>query len=248
MSKKALVTGAGSGIGREAAILLSEKGYSIIAVGRTEESLRETQRLCSPGSTSTILLDVGVQEDVRNVLSGITGIDALILSAGICERSALSDPNADSVWERTMSANLDGVWYPIRATNRNIRDGGRIVVLSSGLGKNGREGHGAYVASKHAVLGLVKCFAPELAPRGITVNAVCPGWVDTEMSRKNIVDTANSSGTTPQKLREEAESCIPMRRFVTGRECAELIAFLCSESAQMITGQSYNINGGEFTL
>lgn len=244
--KVAVVTGAGSGIGRAMALRLADAGYLVWAVGRREGPLKETSELAkNPWFIKPLPLDVGDADDVYAQLGDISA-DFLILSAGICERSGLDDKNADDVWKRTMSANVDGVWYPFRALFPNFRDNGRAIVVSSGLGKLGREGHGAYVASKHAVLGLVKCFAFELAPIGATVNAICPGWVDTAMSRQNIVDTAASEGVTPELLRADAEEGIPLGRFVTSEECAELMMFLCSEKAAMITGQSYNINGGEF--
>ncbi len=247
MAEHAVVTGAGSGIGRETAHLLSALGYTVTAVGRTLSSLEETSRTApGPGSIAPLVLDVGDHHAVATAFDPIARLQVLVASAGVCAQGRLDETDADRVWERTMSTNVDGVWYLFRALHAKLTPGGRAVVVSSGLGKLGRLGYGAYTASKHAVLGLVKCFSKELAPRGVTVNAVCPGWVQTGMSAADLVHTAKMNGTTPEEERRLAHAAIPIGRFVTAREVADLILYLCSPGAAGITGQAYNISGGEF--
>ncbi len=247
MADHAVVTGAGSGIGRETAHLLSSLGYTVIAVGRTRSSLEETsQKSPGPGKIEPLVLDVGDSEAVAAAFASLKHLKILVACAGVCAQGRLDEAEADQVWERTMSTNVDGVWYLFRALHSKLSPGGRAVVVSSGLGKLGRLGYGAYTASKHAVLGLVKCFAQELAPQGVTVNAVCPGWVETQMSAADLVHTAKMNGTTPEEERALAHAAIPISRFVTAREVADLILYLCSPGAGGITGQAYNISGGEF--
>ena len=138
-----------------------------------------------------------------------------------------------------LAVNLDGVFHGLRLAAPRLRQGARVVVISSGLGKLGRAGYGAYAASKHGVLGLMRCAALELADRGIRVNAVCPGWVDTDMARADLC----RNGTA----RQEAEALIPMGRFVRPEEVAELVRWLASPASGPVTGQAFNISGGEFS-
>jgi NAD(P)-dependent dehydrogenase (short-subunit alcohol dehydrogenase family) len=249
MTKIAVITGAGSGIGQQVAIDFAKLGYRVIAIGRTKEKLEQTLELSQglAGVVEPWVLDVGDKNAMKHAgFERLGKVDYFVACAGICLRSNLSDESSDDIWEQTMATNVDGVWYMFRALYPLFADHGRAVVISSGLGKLGREGHGAYVASKHAVLGLVKCFSKELAPRNITVNAVCPGWVDTQMSRDNIVETAKDNHLTPEQVRKNAENAIALKRFVSIEECSALILFLCSELAGAITGEAYNISGGEF--
>jgi 3-oxoacyl-[acyl-carrier protein] reductase len=247
--KIAVVTGAGSGIGQQVALDFCRLGYRVIAIGRAQHKLDETVALSQnlSGQIEAWALDVGDRQAIKHAPFDQLGhVDYFVASAGICLRSNLSDDGSDDVWEQTMATNVDGVWYMFRALYPILADHAKAVVISSGLGKLGREGHGAYVASKHAVLGLVKCFSKELAHRNITVNAVCPGWVDTQMSRDNIVETAKDNHLTPEQVRKNAESAIALKRFVSVEECSALILFLCSDLAASITGEAYNISGGEF--
>ncbi|MBU1238805.1 SDR family oxidoreductase, partial [Myxococcota bacterium] len=193
-----------------------------------------------------LAVDVSSPEALKEALKNIESVDIIIASAGVCAQGRLDEAGADDVYRRTMATNVDGVWYLFRALHDKITPNGRAVIVSSGLGKLGRHGYGAYTASKHAVLGLTKCFAKELAPRQITVNAVCPGWVDTKMARADLVHTATVNGTTPEQERQAAEEAITLKRFVTAKEVAHLIVFLSSPEAGAITGQAYNISAGEF--
>ena len=145
-----------------------------------------------------------------------------------------------------LSVNLQGAYAVLGAAAPRMPDGGRIVAVSSGLGKLGRAGYSAYCASKHALLGVVKCTARELAPRGITVNAVCPGWVDTPMARADVARAALASGRSADEVRAEVAAGIPIGRMVEPAEVAALIAWLCSPEAAAVTGEAYNISGGEF--
>ncbi len=213
---KAVVTGAASGIGAAACEALRGAGYEVVGLGRAD-------------------LDVSDEAAVARVFAGLGEIDALVASAGVCEQAPLGSDDGLAVWRRVLATNLDGVFHCL--THARLRDGGRVVVISSGLGKVGRAGMAAYAASKHGVLGVVRCAALEWAPRGVTVNAVCPGWVDTKMAR---ADVARSG-----RPRAEIDAQIPLGRFVAAEEVAALVAFLTSPAAAAITGQAYTISAGE---
>jgi NAD(P)-dependent dehydrogenase (short-subunit alcohol dehydrogenase family) len=130
---------------------------------------------------------------------------------------------------------------------RNMKDhsGGRIINISSVLGKFGVPGYTAYCASKHGVLGFTKALALEVAGRGITVNAICPGWVDTEMARLGIEESASYQGITAQQFKRQAIQAVPIKRFLEAEEVAELVLYLVSSKAGGITGQAINICGGQ---
>lgn len=245
---KAVVTGAGSGIGRETVQRLVHLDYEVVALGRREASLRQTADEMGDKADRVHIAPVDVQDGyaLEQVLRDVGPVHALVANAGICVQSRLDDPNADEVWKTVMGTNVDGVWNTFRAIVPSMPDDGRVVVVSSGLGKLGRGGYSAYTASKHAVLGLVKCVAMEVAPRRITVNAVCPGWVATEMAEGDLERTAKQTGRRVSDVREEALRNIPLGRFVKAGEVASLISWLLSTEAAAVTGQAYNISCGEF--
>lgn len=178
-------------------------------------------------------------------LDGGDRVAAVIVNAGLCDTAPLADPASAAVWRRVMAVNLDGAFNTLRAVEPRLIEGAQAVLISSGLGRRGRAGYAAYTAAKHGVIGLAKALALEWAPRRITVNAVCPGWVDTPMARADIGRAAERSGVAPPVARAQAEAQIPLGRFVTADEVAGLVTWLASTEANMITGQSYGISGGE---
>ncbi|MBN2804102.1 MAG: SDR family oxidoreductase [Deltaproteobacteria bacterium] len=245
--KYAVVTGAGGGIGREIAVMLSHEGYHIIGVGRNEETLLKTAAVCS-GEFSPVIADVTNRENLYQKLASFKNIHVLVANSGVCERTEIFDDESDAVFDKVINTNITGVWNTFRAVVPNLVDGGSAVVISSGLGKLARAGYSAYAASKHAVLGITKCLAIELAPKSIRVNAVCPGWVNTGMAMSDLDYSANQNGTSRDEEYAEAVKSIPMKRFVEPKEVADMVVWLSSSKSSAITGQSYNISCGEFTL
>ena len=124
------------------------------------------------------------------------------------------------------------------------RGTGRILNVSSVLGKFGVAGYAAYCASKHGVIGFTRALALELAPRRITVNALCPGWVETDMARQGVEESARLAGISPEEFRRQAEKRVPLGRFIDPSEVARLALFLASETGAGMTGQSINLDGG----
>jgi len=196
----------------------------------------------------SVTTDIRDAKKLQASLAKVDKVRALVLNAGICRQARATDPDADQVWDEVLSSNLDGAWNTVRSILPKMGTGGRIVFVSSGLGKLGRAGYGAYAASKHGMLGLAKCLALELAPMKITVNSVCPGWVDTEMAAADLRRTAFKTGKPVVKVEDQAVARIPIGRMVAPKEVASLIAWLISREAASVTGQAYNICGGEFCL
>lgn len=245
--KRAVVTGAGSGIGRATASRLLDEGYEVVAIGRRGETLQQTADDLTGGERfRPLVVNVTDGEALAGALEGIGRVCTVVANAGICQTAWLDDAHADQVWKDVLEVNLDGVWNTFRAVLPVLEDGAHAVVVSSGLGKLGRAGYGAYTASKHGVLGLVKCLAAELASRRITINAVCPGWVATDMAETDLLRAASRSGSSVEEIRQAALAGIPLGRFVDPDEVAALICWLLSDNAAAVTGQAYNISCGEF--
>ena len=245
-----LITGAAGGIGRETVKAFLEDGDLVFACGHTEEKLDKfvseiPEEMAA--RVEPILLDVTDRDAVFETFDELGQLDVFVANAGICRQARLDEAESDEVWHDVVDVNLHGTYYTMRAASHHMSDGGSMVAVSSGLGKNARPGYEAYTATKHGVLGLMKSVALELAERDIRVNAVCPGWVDTSMARGDVRATAARKGKTPEEFRAEAEGEIPLERFVKPEEVASLIRFLASEEASGITGQSYNIACGEFS-
>ena len=245
--KSALVTGAGSGIGRAVALQLAQKKYRVFALGRTLSKVNETAALAGKDELIVPLCaDVSQKDDLERALYPLLQVDVVVANAGICKRAKTASVEADDVWRRVIDTNLTGSWNTMRAVCEKLRPGARVVLVSSGLGKLGRAGYTAYAASKHGVLGIMKCLSLEWAKDKIGVNAVCPGWVDTEMALSDLQQSANTNGTSVEVEGQMATASIPLKRFVTATEVASLITWLCSSEAGAITGQACNISGGEF--
>lgn len=242
-----LVTGASSGIGTAVARRLAKRGDQVVLGGTDRAKLDALAGELGGGDKARVLaLDVADRQAVLAGVRALPPLHTVVLSAGICGQARIDEEEEDETWFRVLDVNLHGVYSVVKAAAPRMPQGGRIVAVSSGLGKLGRPGYSAYSASKHAVLGLVKCLAKELAPRGITVNAVCPGWVDTRMAQADVVKTAKEAGREVEDVRREVHAGIPIGRMVQADEVAALIEWLASPAAAAVTGEAYNISGGEF--
>jgi NAD(P)-dependent dehydrogenase (short-subunit alcohol dehydrogenase family) len=241
----AIVTGATSGIGLAVTRKLLARGDLVAGVGTRKAELERIAAEAG-GRFRPVALDVADRGALVPALRALGPAHTLVASAGICKQARIEEEEDDATWDRTLSVNLNGVYFSIKAVAPAMPRGGRVVVVSSGLGKLGRAGYAAYAASKHAVLGIVKCLAKELASRGITVNAVCPGWVDTPMARGDVAKLARETGRSAEHVHAETTAAIPIGRWVSADEVAALCVFLASDEAAGITGEAYNISGGEF--
>lgn len=245
-----LVTGGGSGIGRAIALALAGAGADVVVCGRRQDALAATVRLAAglPGRVRPQPLDVrdadGTATAVRAALSLLGGrLQVLVNNAGTGGPNGCASPGPDR-WDEIIRTNLDGLFFVTRTAAPALVDGGRVINVSSVLGKFGVPGYTAYCASKHGVIGFTKALALEVAPRRITVNAICPGWVETEMARQGMELLAQGQGTDYATARAEALARVPLGRIIEPGEVAELVLFLVGPGAAGMTGQAISLCGG----
>jgi NAD(P)-dependent dehydrogenase (short-subunit alcohol dehydrogenase family) len=240
----AIVTGAGGGIGRATSRAFAREGARLVLVDLDGAAVELVAAEC-PTDSIAVAADVTNPADVERYVRATTErfgrLDVLFNNAGVeGEIASMADARADA-FDAVMAVNVLGVWLNLKYALRAMRAGGRagsIVNTSSGLGMRGLVGMGAYVASKHAVIGLTKTAALEGAAAGIRVNAVCPGTIDTPM----MASIDELSGVADARQRTEAS--IPMGRYGLPEEVAELVVFLASERSSWITGAAVSVDGG----
>jgi 3-oxoacyl-[acyl-carrier protein] reductase len=241
--KIALVTGASRGIGRSIAVALAKQGaFVIVNYSASPEAAQETlNEIREVGGDGEVLkFSVQDSEAVENAFDGIKSrhgqLDILVNNAGI-SRDGLILRMKDEEWLATLGVNLNGAFFCCRAAARLMlkAKSGRIVNISSVVGEMGNAGQVPYVSSKAGLIGLTKALAKELASRNVTVNAVAPGFIETDMT-----------AALNDKLKEEHFKAIPLGRYGQASEVAELVTFLTSDAAAYITGQVIGINGGMY--
>jgi NAD(P)-dependent dehydrogenase (short-subunit alcohol dehydrogenase family) len=248
----ALVTGGGRGVGRAIALSLAHAGASVAVAARTPGELEAAAReIQSVGRRSLpVVCDVSsgasVSAAVHTVQSTLGPIDILVNNAGTAESAPLVKLD-QAVWDKTIAVNLTGTYLCSRAVLPSMveRGRGRIINIASIAAKVGFAYTTAYCAAKHGVLGFTRALALEVAAKGITVNAICPGWLDTEMTIESINRIVERTGLTPEEARRRLERMSPQQRLITPAEVAAIAVFLSSGEAHGITGQALNVDGGE---
>jgi NAD(P)-dependent dehydrogenase (short-subunit alcohol dehydrogenase family) len=245
--KIALVTGGGTGIGKAIAEALEANGAKVAIVSRNPSHLKFAQ---GRASLMPIEMDVRekpqIQTGVGKIRESWGPVDILINNAGISGLTTMSDAD-DGRWRDIIETNLTGSYLVTKEVLKYMKDHahGRIINVSSVLGKFGVPGYAAYCSAKHGIIGFTRSVALEVVGRGITVNAICPGWVETEMARQGIEESAAFEGITPEAFRKRAVEMVPIKRFLDTDEVAGLVLYLVSEKAAGITGQAINICGGQ---
>ncbi len=247
----ALVTGGGTGIGLAIALAFLREGARVAIGSRNPAHLKTGDAAAREAGHEvlTIQTDVTDPTSVRAVVDGVVSrygrLDILVNNAGISGRTPITDPD-DARWHAILATNLTGAYLCSKQALRQMRGGehGRIINLSSVLGRFGVPGYAAYCTAKHGIIGFTKALALEVAARGITVNAICPTWVDTDMARQGMAETASALGITVEEFRRQAIKGIPIQRMVEASEVGNLAVYLASPQAGGITGQAINICGG----
>ena len=253
MARTLLITGGSRGLGRACAVHFARtEGAHLVLLGREAAGLEATvQEVQAAGGTAeSHQADVTDRSALASVAARVPRLDGLVAAAGISgmtpvDRDANSEGEAtDAFFDAILAADLAGPWNTVRAFLPRLGPGGRIVLVASVLGRFGVPGYGAYCAAKHGVIGLAKALALELIDRGIVVNAVSPGWVDTDMARTGIRQIAAATGQTEAAFRAQAEAAVPVKRFFQAEEIAHGIAWLMDPANTMQVGQCLDLDGG----
>lgn len=239
--KVALITGGGRGIGRAIALNFAEQGARVAVAARTRE---QVETVAQEIGGIALTCDVSNADQVAKIFAEIKP-DILVNNAGIAESATLVN-TTDELWHRHLSINLSGTFYCTRAALPAMieKHWGRIINIASIAAKTGAPYIGAYAASKHGVLGLTRAIALEVAASGITVNAICPGYVDTDMVSRGVEQITAKTGRSQEEALEILKRMSPQNRLVTAEEVAAMALLLASEDGRGINGQGINIDGG----
>ena len=249
--KRAVITGAGRGIGRSIALALAEAGADVAVTSRTEGELTQlVSEIQSLGrkslSTPCDVTDPNqVQYMAKTLTEGLGGVDILVNNAGNAgSHKFLNHP--DELWHRMLSINLTSVYYVTKAFLPTLIEQryGRIINIASIASKVGGSYIAAYTAAKHGVLGLTRALAVELIPYNITVNAICPGYVNTPMTDASVSNISGRTGMPEAQAREVLEKTSPQHRLIEPEEVAAIAVFLAQDISKGITGQAINVDGG----
>jgi NAD(P)-dependent dehydrogenase (short-subunit alcohol dehydrogenase family) len=246
MARSILITGGSRGIGRACALHLARtEAAHLVLLGRDAAALAATAKAVrqAGGRADSFVADVTDRTRLREIARDLGPLDGLIAAAGISGMTPV-DGDADAFFDEILATDLTGPWNTVRAFLPRLGAGGRIVLVASVLGRFGVPGYGAYCAAKHGVRGLAKALALELIDRGIVVNAVAPGWVDTDMAQTGIHQIAAATGQTEAQFRAQAEAAVPVKRFFQPEEIAHGIAWLLDPANTMQVGQCLNLDGG----
>ncbi|MAQ85690.1 MAG: 3-hydroxyacyl-CoA dehydrogenase [Maritimibacter sp.] len=241
--KTAFVTGGGSGVGAVIATMLAEAGAQVVICGRRAEPL-EAVASTHPNIRGTVC-DITDEAQISAAIADCAP-DIVVANAGASESAPLVKTEL-AAFERMMSVNLTGTFLTFREGAKAMKGKpwGRMIAIASTAGLKGYAYVAPYAAAKHGVVGLVKSAALEFAKKGVTVNAVCPGFLDTEMTERSIANIVEKTGRSPEEARASLEATNPMHRLVPPEDVARAVLWLCGEGSDMVTGQAISVSGGE---
>ena len=245
------ITGAAQGIGAAIAETLAHQGAVLTLAGRRQPVLETlAQRLQTITRCAVVTMDVSDADAVAHgfaqARAALGPVNMLVNNAGQAE-SAPFGKTSPELWQRMLDVNLTGTFLCTQAVLPDMlaARAGRIVNIASTAGQRGYAYVAAYVAAKHGVIGLTRALALEMAQKGITVNAVCPGYTETEILRQSIANVVAKTGRSEAEARAEFAQSNPQRRMVQPQEVADAVQWLCSDAAASVTGQSISVSGGE---
>lgn len=240
--KTALVTGGGSGVGAEIARSLAAAGAEVVICGRRQvplDAVATADRITA--QTCDITDEAGMIALMQQVKP-----DIVVANAGASESASFTKTDLDA-FQRMIQINLTGTFLTLREGARVLSEKpwGRLIAVASTAGLKGYPYVAPYAAAKHGVVGMVKSVALELAKTGTTVNALCPGFLDTEMTERSVANIMAKTGRTREEARAALASSSPMQRLVPPEDVAQAALWLCGPGSDMVTGQALSISGGE---
>lgn len=239
--KRVLITGGGTGVGADMARAFADRGAQVLIGGRREAPLREVAKAAG---IDWQLCDVTDEGSVVALFERIGVADIVIANAGQADSSPLARVEMDD-WSRLIGVNLTGVYLCYREAARRMDQGwGRIISVASMAGLHGLAYAAPYTAAKHGVVGLTKALALEVARKGITVNAICPGYLDTELTDGSVAKIAATTGRSEDEARAILAAHNPMKRLITVEEVTSAALWLASDTAASVNGQAIAITGG----
>ena len=250
--RHALVTGATRGIGAEIAAALAADGARVTLLGRDAARLTKVSARIGERAAATVTADITRADAVREAFAAarrqLGPVHILVNNAGQAASAKFADTD-EALWNRLLGVNLTGTYLCTREAVPDMLEAGfgRIVNIASIAGLRGAAYVSAYAASKHAVIGLTRSLALEYAARNITVNAVCPGYTDTEMVRQAIGNIMQKTGRSESEALAALTITNPQRRLITPAEVSNAVIWLCRPGTESVTGQSIVIAGGEVT-
>lgn len=246
--KHALVTGGGTGIGLAIARQLAQAGATVTITGRRADVLREV----AGADLHPQVMDVTDEDQVRDAIDTATRargpLQIIVANAGIAEGRKLHKTDT-ALWRRIMATNLDGAFWTVREGLRSMlgTDWGRVIAVSSIAGVRGLPGAGAYAASKHGVIGMMRSFSEDFMASPYTFNTICPGYVETDIVTRNIAEISTRTGLAPDAARDMLTEANRHNRLIAADEIATAALWLCADGSGSVNGQEIKIAGGQVT-
>ena len=241
---RVLITGGGSGVGADMALAFAAAGAEVVVAGRRREALDAV--VAGEPRMRAIEADVSVESDVVQLFAAAGPVDIVIANAGAAESAPITRTSID-VWQRMMAVNLTGVFLTLREGVRQLegRGWGRLITVASTAGLRGYAYVSAYTAAKHGAVGLTRAVAQEVAGSGITANALCPGYVDTELTERTIANIMATTGRSHDDALRALTRANPQGRLVQPAEVTAAALWLCGPGSAAVNGQAIAIDGGE---
>lgn len=242
--KRVLITGGGSGVGANMALAFASAGAEVIITGRRLEVLEQVAAQHS--AIRGIAADVTDEASVQALFAAAGLVDIVIANAGAAESAPLAKTSL-ATWQNMLAVNLTGVFLTLREGLKQLqqRDWGRLIVVASTAGLKGYAYVAPYAAAKHGAIGLVRSLALEVAIKGITVNALCPGFLDTEMTERSVANIMQKTGRSHEKAIAVLAATNPQQRLIQPSEVSSAAVWLCAAGSEGINGQALAIAGGE---
>ena len=240
-NSRVLITGGGSGVGADLAAGFAAAGAEVVIAGRRLDALQEVAAR-APGIRA-LAADVTDEASVAALFAAAGPCDVVIANAGAADSAPFARMSLDH-WNAMVGVNLTGTFLTFRQGLRQAVPARRMIAIASVAGLRGYPYIAAYAAAKHGVLGLVRSLADEVAAKGITVNAICPGYLDTEMTDRSVANIVEKTGKSLEDARAVLESASPQRRLFAASEVTSAALWLCSDGARGVNGQAIPITGG----